>query len=56
MRRKKENFSTCRWYFYVENPKHSIKRNSKIVGYEKYIYTKDYMEAENFKINAIYNY
>lgn len=38
MGRKKENFSICRGYFYVENPKHSIKRKSKIVGCEKYIY------------------
>ena len=35
---KKENFSICRGYFYVENPKHSIKRKSNIVGYKKNIY------------------
>ena len=38
MGRKKENFSICRGYFHVENPKHSIQRKSKIVGYKKYIY------------------
>lgn len=35
--------------FLCRKSKAFYQRNSKIVGYEKYIYTKDYMEVENFK-------